>query len=102
MPRLQKLLEPLTAGWPGSAQKWLRCSLSNLKKQLAKLGSKVSKPTLAKLLKQKGYSLRGNHKEYEASASHPERNTQFEYLESQKYDFQQAGWPIISVDESLS
>lgn len=65
---------------------------------MAKLGCKVSKPTLSRLLKELGYSLQSNHKEYEASAAHPDRNLQFEYLESLKYDFRQAGWPIISVD----
>jgi len=39
-----------------------------------------------------------NVKKREASAAHPDRQQQFELLESQKHVFQAAGWPIISVD----
>jgi hypothetical protein len=37
-------------------------------------------------------------KKQEASAAHPDRQQQFEVIESQKHIFQAAGWPIISVD----
>lgn len=45
-----------------------------------------------------GYSLKANLKSREAGATHPERNRQFEYIEAQRQLFEQAGWPIISVD----
>ncbi len=81
-----------------SEQKWLRTSLSNLKQSLAKLGHKLSEPTIARLLKKAGYSLRLNVKNKEASANHPHRNQQFEYIESQKHDFMLARLPVISID----
>ena len=55
-------------------------------------------PTVGRLLRKLGYSLRVNVKKHEASAAHPDRQQQFEVLESQKQAFQSAGWPIISVD----
>ncbi|MBO0782055.1 MAG: ISAzo13 family transposase [Ktedonobacteraceae bacterium] len=45
-----------------------------------------------------GYSLRVNVKKHEASSAHPDRQQQFEVIESHKQAFQVVGWPIISVD----
>jgi len=81
-----------------SEQKWVRSSLRHLSERLADLGHRVSPPTVGKLLRQRGYSLRVNVKKQEASAAHPERNTQFEYIQAQKQRFQAANCPIISVD----
>jgi len=53
---------------------------------------------VGRLLRKLGYSLRVNVKKHEAGAAHPDRELQFELLESQKQVFQAAGWPIISVD----
>lgn len=44
-----------------------------------------------------GYSLKANVKR-QAGAQHPDRNIQFEYIESQKRLFLRNGWPIISID----
>jgi len=81
-----------------SQQKWVRSSLRNLSQRLADLGHPISPPTVARLLRKLGYSLRVNVKKQEASATHPERNTQFEYIKALKEDFQAAKCPIISVD----
>ncbi len=39
-----------------------------------------------------------NAKEKEAGSQHPERDTQFEYIEQEKESFLAVGWPVISVD----
>jgi hypothetical protein len=89
---------PETAGDPMSEQKWVRSSLRHLSQRLEHLGHLASPPTVGRLLRKLGYSLRVNVKKQEANAAHPERELQFERLESQKHVFQGAGWPIISVD----
>ncbi len=89
---------PETAGDPMSEQKWVRSSLRHLSKRLEGLGHLASPPTVGRLLRKLGYSLRVNVKKQEANGAHPERQQQFEVLESQKEIFQMAGWPIISVD----
>ena len=89
---------PETAGDPMSEQKWVRSSLRHLSKRLEHLGHLASPPTVGRLLRKLGYSLRVNVKKQEANGAHPERQQQFEVLESQKGIFQMAGWPIISVD----
>lgn len=81
-----------------SQKKWLRSSLRNLSQRLKKAGHLISPPTVGRLLGKAGYSLRVNVKKREATAAHPERNSQFEYIETQKYDFLTAGWPVISID----
>jgi hypothetical protein len=53
--------------------------------------------TVRRLLKKAGYSLKANVKRL-AGSQHPDRNRQFEYIESQKQFFLSRGWPVISVD----
>ena len=81
-----------------SEQKWVRSSLRQLSRRLEQVGHVASPPTVGRLLRKLGYSLRVNAKKREANEAHPERQQQFELLESHKEIFQQAGWPIISVD----
>jgi hypothetical protein len=81
-----------------SEQKWVRNSLRHLSQRLEEVGHPASPPTVGRLLRKLGYSLRVNVKKREASASHPDRQHQFELLESQRHVFQAAGWPIRSRD----
>jgi hypothetical protein len=66
--------------------------------RLEQVGHLVSPPTVARLLRKLGYSLRVNTKKQEGSRAHPERQQQFEYLETQKEAFGTAGLPISSRD----
>ena len=95
---LLAMVEPETAGDPMSKQKWVRSSLRSLSHRLGRAGHDASAPTVSRLLKKHDYSLRVNAKEKEASAQHPDRDTQFRYIETQKQTFRTAGYPIISVD----
>jgi hypothetical protein len=81
-----------------SEQKWVRSSLRHLSRCLEEAGHTASPPTVGRLLRKFGYSLRVNVKKREASAAHPDRQSQFEVIENQRQVFQAAGWPIISVD----
>ena len=81
-----------------SEQKWVRSSLRHLSERLKEVGHAASPPTVARLLRKLGYSLRVNVKKQEASSAHPDRQQQFEVIESHKQVFQAAGWPIVSVD----
>jgi hypothetical protein len=80
-----------------SEQKWQRSSLRHLSAELTKGNHAVSHTTVRRLLVQMKYSLKANFKRLSGS-SHPDRNQQFEYLESQKQAFLAAGLPVISVD----
>jgi Rhodopirellula transposase DDE domain len=76
----------------------VRSSLRHLSERLKEAGPPASPPTVARLLRKLGYSLRVNAKKCEASAAHPDRQAQFEHIASQRQVFEGAGWPIISVD----
>jgi hypothetical protein len=91
------MVENETAGSPMSGQKWQRSSLRHLSVEMEKKEHPISHPTIERLLKKLKYSLKANVKR-QAGANHPDRNTQFEYLDSLKKAFITAGRPVISVD----
>ena len=92
------MIAPDTAGDPQSEQKWVRRSLRYLSARLETLGHAASPPTVGRLLQTLDYALHVNAKQRDASAAHPQRPEQFEYLAAQRATFTKAGWPIISVD----
>lgn len=80
-----------------SDEKWVRSSLRHLSEKLEEQGHPVCPNTVARLLKDLKYSLQANVKR-QAGAQHPDRNMQFEYIETQKQLFLRQGWPIVSLD----
>ena len=80
-----------------SDEKWLRSSLRHLSERLKANGHRACPKTVGRLLKAMNYSLKANVKR-QAGVQHPDRNTQFEYIEAQKQLFLRNGWPIISID----
>lgn len=91
------MVEPETAGNPMNGQKWVRSSLRHLSKELDAQGHSACPKTVGRLLKKLNYSLKANVKRL-AGSQHPDRNTQFEYIETQRQLFLSNGWPAISVD----
>lgn len=80
-----------------NGQKWVRSSLRHLSEKLKARGHPACPKTVGRLLKKNLYSLKANVKRL-AGSQHPERNTQFEYLEGKKQLFLGQGWPVISID----
>ena len=76
---------------------WTARSQRNLAEALGQKGYKVSKDTVADLLKELGYSLQGNQKKREG-AQHPDRNKQFEHINETTRCQLERGDPAISVD----
>jgi hypothetical protein len=76
----------------------VRCSLRRIEEELDRNSHLVSPPTIARILKQQGYSLKVNAKQKEAGANHPERASQFDYIAEKKQEFMEAGQPVISID----
>jgi hypothetical protein len=94
---LDRLVEPATRGDPQSPLRWSCKSTARLAHELARQGHSIGARTVARLLKEMGYSLQGNRKTQEG-ASHPDRNAQFEFINAAVRQFQQRGQPVISVD----
>ena len=97
-PALDKLVDPLTRGDPESPLRWTCKSTQVLCNELdAQLGEYVSDKTVAKLLKEHGYSLQAPNKSVEG-AQHPDRNAQFEHINETAQDCLARAVPVISVD----
>jgi hypothetical protein len=94
---LTTLLEAETAGDPMTGLKWTRKTTRSISVELRKIGLWVSHTTVARLLEKLDYRLRVNHKKI-AGKSHPQRNTQFEYIATQRRRCEQRAIPLISVD----
>lgn len=94
---LELLVEPLTRSDPESPLRWTCKSLRTLAGELGKMGHKVSHTQVGKLLVKLGYSLQANKKTLEGT-SHPDRNAQFEHINTHATDRLTRGEPVISVD----
>ncbi len=94
---LNALIEPLVRGDPESPLRWTCKSTRRLAEELTRQNHQVSARTVSVLLRDTGYSLQANRKTREG-ASHPDRNAQFEYINSSVRRFQSRGQPAISVD----
>lgn len=94
---LDALVDPVTRGDPESPLRWTTKSTAKLAAELTARGHRVSARTVAKLLKQAGYSLQANSKTLEGT-HHPDRDAQFCYLNTHVEGFQADGDPVISVD----
>jgi len=94
---LDALIEPTKRGDPMSGIRWTCKSTRKLTKELCAKGHRVSHTTVAEELHLQKYSLQGNRKTQEGS-SHPDRNAQFEHIDTTASAFQKRGDPVISID----
>ena len=94
------LVEPGERGDPCSPLRWTVKSTRTLATELTRSGHPASAWTVAKVLREQGFSLQGNTKQVEG-ATHPDRDAQFGYLNTQATEHLAAGAPVISVDLSL-
>jgi DDE family transposase len=94
---LEALVEPTSRGDPQCPLRWTCKSVRQLAAELGQQGHTVGRQTVAHLLADLGYSLQANRKTKEGT-SHPDRNTQFAYLNARVRAFQKRGYPVVSVD----
>ena len=94
---LEALIEPMTRGDPESPLRWTCKSTHRLAEELTQQDHSIGPRTVAKLLRESGYSLQANRKTREGK-QHPDRNAQFEYINEQVQLFQRRRKPTISVD----
>ena len=94
---LEALIDPVTRGDPESPLRWTSKSAARLAEALRAQGFKVVERTVLRLLKAMGYSLQANKKTREG-AQHPDRDAQFQHINSTVAAALGAGEPVISVD----
>jgi hypothetical protein len=96
-PALELLVDPVTRGDPESALRWTCKSTQILSTELSSQGIGISDRTVAKLLRDHGYSLQAANKTVEGN-QHPDRNAQFDHVDAKAQDCLERGVPFISVD----
>jgi hypothetical protein len=94
---LQRLIEPATLGDPMRPLLWVSKSMDKLARSLTAMGHKVGADTVRKELSKLGFSRQHNRKADEG-ARHPDRDAQFEHINSKVMAAQAAHQPVISVD----
>jgi Rhodopirellula transposase DDE domain len=94
---LDRILAETTAGDPMSALRWTNKSTRTLAAELTRQGYAVSHVTVARCLCDMGYSLQANVKTVEGT-QHPDRDTQFRYINQQVKRFLRRCDPVVSVD----
>ena len=94
---LDELVYPETRGNPMSRLRWTSKSSSKLAEELVSQGYEVSARSVQRLLHRLGYSLQANAKVTEGR-QHPDRDTQFHYLNEMADTFIDEDQPVISVD----
>ena len=97
VPELKRLVEPATLGDPMRPLIWVSKSMDKLAAALTAMGHPVSADTVARELVKLGFSRQLNRKADEGS-KHPNRNAQFEHINTKVVAAQASGQPVISVD----
>jgi len=94
---LTELIQSALRGDPEAKLLWVSKSQRHLAEALAEKGHKVSHTVVGHLLRDMGFSLQANAKTREGGR-HPDRNAQFEHINTLVKAFQASGQPAISVD----
>src|SRR6201996_6789538 len=94
---LEALIEDAIRGDPCSPLRWVSRSLRHLVKALSAQGFQASQRVVAHLLRDLKYSCQANRKTREGS-NHPDRDAQFQYINTTVKAAIAAGQPAISVD----
>ncbi|MDR2699930.1 MAG: ISAzo13 family transposase [Nitrososphaerota archaeon] len=95
---LKELVDPHTKGDPIQPMLWTNKSLRSLQKGLKEQGYNACYRVVGVMLKNLGYGLQADKKTLTVKPSHPDRNAQFEYLNTQTLKATSAGNPVLSID----
>lgn len=94
---LESIVEDTTRGDPESPLRWTCKSTRSISDELSSQNHIVSHTKVLHLLRDMDYSLQSNRKTKEG-ADHPDRNEQFEFINSQVKKNIRSHCPVISVD----
>lgn len=94
---LESLVNPYTRGDSENPLKWTTKSLRKLQSELQAKSYQISYVKVKDLLNEMGYSLQSQAKVKEGK-NHPDRDSQFRFINDKANDFLQSGKPVISVD----
>jgi len=92
-----QIVEPHTVGDPERPLLWTGKSVRHIQEELKYQGFTVSHELIRQILSEQGYSLQTNRKTKEGG-THPDRDAQFEFINSQSKEFMNDNQPVISID----
>ncbi len=96
---IENIVSDETYGNPENPLVWTTKSLRNIQDAiLEKHEIYISFKSIGTQLKKLGYSLQSNRKMLQMGESHPDRNDQFEYINTTVKEFLNESQPVISVD----
>lgn len=95
---LDKMIEPATRGDPENPLRWSSKSTIKLADELNMQGHNITQRTVYNILKEQNYSLKANKKTKEGKEDHPDRDAQFQFINTKAKEFQKNNNPVLSVD----
>ena len=95
---IRALLDGCVVGNPENPLCWTTKSTYTLATLLQQKGFRLSPNSVAKILKEDGFSLQQNRKYVEKGEHSPDRDGQFQFINERSRSFIEVGDPVISVD----
>lgn len=96
--KIENILDNTTYGNPENPLSYTTMSTRKIELELQKQGFDISHTTVGDILKALKYSLQQNQKMLQVGEPHPDRNEQFEFINTESDRFLTKGEPIISID----
>lgn len=95
---IDRLVDPESYGNPMNPLRWTTKSLRTLQRELSAEGFTVGYDKVGDLLRELGFSLQQNQKMKQVGEESPDRNAQFEHINSTAKHYMECGNPVISID----
>jgi len=95
---IRRIIDDKTYGNPERVLSYTTYSFRKIADELKKYGINVGHDTVGKILESMGYSKQQNQKMLQVGEPHPDRNAQFEHINSIAAEYINEGNPVISVD----
>jgi len=95
---IRKAVDGATYGDPERVLSYTTKSYRKIANELNGFGIKIGHMTVGEILEGMGYSKQANAKLLQVGEPHPDRNAQFEHINSTAAKYLKSGIPVISVD----
>lgn len=97
--KIEEIISESTYGSPQTVLRWTTNSLRKIAEELkTRYGIQVSQNIVSRALDELGYSKHQNQKNLQVGEPHPDRDSQFRFINEKAQEFLDAGDPVISVD----
>jgi len=95
---VEKIVRDTTFGNPENPLTYTTKSTRKIKQLLNEKGYAIGHNVVGDILEELGYSLQLNQKMLQIGEEHPDRNSQFEFINGKAQAFLESGDPVISID----